>query len=189
MGPVSVTSEAGARTPPGHASAAAAAAPTLRAVFEEHVRFVGRSLRYLGVDEADLEDACQEVFLVVHRRLGEFEGRAALRTWIYRICVRVAWSHRRRRKRRRENLVADPPEHTAPAPQHEHLERAHARRRIREALDALDEAKRTVFVLYEIERLPMTEIANIVDVPLQTAYSRLHAARRLVARKLEGEGR
>src|SRR5437763_719190 len=79
---------------------AAPARPALsfREVFDQHASSVGRTLRYLGVPEAELTDAAQDVFLVVDRRYGEFEGRSTLATWIRQICVRVAFTYKRRRR-------------------------------------------------------------------------------------------
>src|SRR5688572_4381310 len=71
-------------------------------LFDQHAAFVTRVLRRFGVAEADAADACQEVFLVVLRKLPEFEGRAAHRTWLYRICVCVAADYRKRAHRRYE---------------------------------------------------------------------------------------
>src|SRR5689334_15233045 len=68
---------------------------TFKEVYEEQFRFVWRSLRRLGVRESDVADAAQDVFLVVHRRLGEFEGRSKVSTWLYGICYRVARDRRR----------------------------------------------------------------------------------------------
>lgn len=64
--------------------------PSLREIYASHAAAAWRSLRRLGVHESELEDALQDVFLIVHRRLADFEGRAALRTWIYGIVLRVA---------------------------------------------------------------------------------------------------
>jgi RNA polymerase sigma-70 factor (ECF subfamily) len=141
---------------------------------------VWRVLRRLGVSERDVEDVCQEAFLVVHRRLDEFEGRSSLRTWIYGICARVASEHRRRPHLRLEALGEAPPDGSVPAPQHDDLERRRALEQLDRALGELDDDKRAVFVLYELEELPMSEIAETLGCPLQTAYSRLHAARRVV---------
>lgn len=154
------------------------AAPSFAQVFQEHAPFVWRVLRRLGVGAADVEDVCQEVFLVVHRRLGEFEGRSSLRTWIYGISARVASEHLRRPYHRHEALADSPPERSAPASQLQELEQRRAVAQLDRALGELDEDKRVVFVFYEIEQLPMNEIAAMVGCPLQTAYSRLHAARR-----------
>jgi RNA polymerase sigma-70 factor, ECF subfamily len=148
--------------------------------FAENAPFVWRALRRLGVGEADVEDVCQEVFLVVHRRRASFDGRSALRTWIYGICLRVASEYRRRPHRRREEVTAEPPDLELSEGLDEALERRRALARLDAALDQLDDAKRAVFVLYEIEQIPMTEVAAAVSVPLQTAYSRLYAARKVV---------
>ena len=154
-------------------------------VFSENAPYVWRALRRLGVSEADVEDVCQEVFLVVHRRLPGFEGRASIRTWLYGICLRAASSYRRRPHRGREEIASTPPEESIPAPQDDDLERKRALARLDAALDELDDDKRAVFVLYELEQLTMAEIAEATGCPLQTAYSRLHTARRLVEASLE----
>jgi RNA polymerase sigma-70 factor, ECF subfamily len=149
----------------------------VRDVVRAHGPFIARSLRYLGVLEADLEDAAQEVFVVVHRRLGTFEGRAALSTWLYGVCTRVASARRRRAYHRYESLVPEPLEPAIAPSQEADLERQELRTRLLAVLDRLDEDKRAVFVLYEIERQPMKDVAQAVGCPLQTAYYRLHAAR------------
>lgn len=174
------------------ASPVGAAPPPLRPpafarVFEEHAPYVWRVLRRLGVGEADVEDVCQEVFLVVHARLSSFEGRSALRTWIYGICIRKASEHRRRPHRLHESVVAEPPETSIPAPQLEALARRRALARLDAALAELDEDKRAAFVLYEIEQIPMAEVAGACGCPVQTAYSRLHAARRHVESRMQAE--
>jgi RNA polymerase sigma-70 factor (ECF subfamily) len=162
-------------------------------VFRQHHGFVWRSLARHGVPPADLPDACQDVFLVVHRRLHEFEGRAALQTWLYRIARRVAADHRRRAHRRRERPVdpassaiwdAAPPVAAgagplasgscAPDAWLEAEQLAHA---LGVALGGLSEPKRAAFVLHDIEELPMEQVAEALACPLKTAYSRLHAAR------------
>jgi RNA polymerase sigma-70 factor, ECF subfamily len=161
------------------------ATPSFAEIFREHAPRVWRALRRLGIAEADVEDLCQEVFVVVHRKLPEFEGRSTLGTWIYGIAVRVAADHRRRAHVRRERAVEAVPEGRQSAPQLEDLARERARVMLDEALDSLDDDKRAVFVLYEIEQLAMPAIADAVDCPLQTAYSRLYAARKQVKAFIE----
>src|SRR5687768_10818102 len=94
----------------GQASEPAAAMPArLREAFEAHGAFVCRSLRHLGVPETDLDDLLQEVFLVVSKRLDDYEERGRARSWLYSICSRVASGHRRKVTRRRESApVAEP---------------------------------------------------------------------------------
>jgi len=159
-------------------------------VFHDHAPFAWRVLRRLGVAEADVDDVCQDVFMTVHRKLAEFEERSSVRTWVYGICVRVAADHRKRTRRRREVAAAEVREPAIDAPQ----ERSAALREACELLDCIldgiDDKKREVFVLYEIEELSMAEVALAVGCPLQTAYSRLHAARREVesmAQRLESK--
>ncbi len=166
------------------AAAAVAPAPRFEEVFRAHAPRVWRVLRRLGVREADVEDQCQEVFVVVHRKLAEFEGRSSLGTWIYGICLRVASDYRRRAHVRHEEPTADLPEQQNSPPQARLLERAQARALLDAALAELDEDKRAVFVLYEIEEVPMAEVALAAGCPLQTAYSRLHAARKKVQESL-----
>jgi RNA polymerase sigma-70 factor (ECF subfamily) len=156
------------------------AIPSFEAIFDEHARFVWRALRRLGVDEADVEDVCQEAFLIAHRRLPSFEGRSSIRTWIYGICVRVAADYRKRPHRRREVVVEAPPDQAMAAPQMAALEEHRARALLDRALDGLDADKRAVFVLFELEDLSMNEVAETVGCPLQTAYARLYAARKQV---------
>lgn len=158
----------------------------VREVVVRHGAFVGRSLRYLGVPEADLEDAAQEVFVVVFKRLGSFEGRSSLRTWLYGVCVRVASARRRRASVRRESVMPEPPEQATEPAQEQHLAQSEGKRRLLAALEQLDEDKRAVFVLYEIERQSMKDIAEALGCPLQTAYYRLHAARKAVLEVFEG---
>jgi RNA polymerase sigma-70 factor (ECF subfamily) len=153
---------------------------SMREIFDRNVAFVWRTLRHFGISEADLEDVCQEVFVVVHRKIGGFEGRSALRTWLYGICFRVAKDHRSRAYIRREVPVSEPPPHAVAPTQDSDCARAEARLILESILDLLDEDKRAVFVLYEIEGLSMREVAEAVGCPLQTAYSRLQAARKIV---------
>lgn len=152
----------------------------LQSIFRAEGPYVIRALRYFGVPERELPDVCQEVFVVVHRKLPEFEHRASIRTWLYRICQRAASDYRRRAHVRREHVTGEPID-SGEVASLDVAETVMARRSLLRALDALDEQKRAVFVLYEIEGLTMKEVAEAVDCPLQTAYSRLHAARKLMS--------
>jgi RNA polymerase sigma-70 factor, ECF subfamily len=162
----------------------------MRTIFDEHARYIIRTLRHLGISEADVEDVAQEVFVTVHRKLPEFEGRSKLRTWLYAICLRVASDHRRRAYVVRERATEAPPidtgERTGSEPDTSLESRTFVQGLLAELefvqglLAELDEDKRAVLVLYEIEGLTMREVAEVVGCPLQTAYSRLHAARDLL---------
>lgn len=149
----------------------------LTQIVRDHGPYVWRVLRRLGVSEADVDDVCQEVFLVVHRKLGEFEGKSALRTWIYGIAIRTASDYRKRAHRRHEVATAELPEAPGSDDPHRTLQLRQARTMLDELISALDDDKRAVFVLFEIEQLGMNDVAAALGCPLQTAYSRLHAAR------------
>ncbi len=155
---------------------------TSRSVAELGARFVPQTLRYLGVPEGILLDAAQDVLLIALRRLDDFEGRSTLTTWLYGICVRVAHNYRRRNQSSRELLVEELPELTAAAQQESAVEQGEWRRALCKLLDQLDEGQRAAFVLYEIQRLSMKEVADALGCPLQTAYSRHKSAQ---ARVLE----
>lgn len=155
----------------------------------EHAPYVGRVLRSLGVSESDLPDLGQETFLVVHRQLPSFEGRSSLRTWIYGIALRVASDYRSKAYRRRERATAELPDLAALTGPDTELQRQQAWSLLSEMLDILDEDRRRVFVLYEIEQLGMREVAGIVGCPLTTAYSRLHSARQAVQVELQARRR
>lgn len=172
--------DAGATSSGGAARSPAEAAAHVAELFREHGAFVWRSLRRLGMSESDADDLCQEVFLVAFRRLDSFEHRSSFKTWLYGIAVRVAQAHRRRASTQREQPWASPPEVASPDGPHDQLADQQARQLLDRAVGELDDDKRAVFVLYEIEQLPMNEVAVALSCPAQTAYSRLHAARRQV---------
>src|SRR6185369_5513899 len=153
-----------------------------RSSFEQNAPFVRRSLRRLGVPPADADDLMQEIFVVVHRKLGEYDGRSPFRSWLYGICMRVASSYRRSASVRRRK-VEDPGALDECEGSIDPEQIAEARRTclmVEALLIRLDEDKRNVFVLFEIEGLAMTQVAAALGCPLQTAYSRLHAARKVL---------
>jgi RNA polymerase sigma-70 factor (ECF subfamily) len=152
--------------------------PAIDAIYDAHFRYVWRCLRSLGVNDAALDDAVQDVFIVVQRKLSSFEGRSELATWLYGIALRVARRYRARARAemapRAELDAVDVPDGVDAESQLEHSERLVLARR---ALDALDDEKREVFVLSQVEQMSAPEIAAIVGVPVNTVYSRLRAAR------------
>jgi RNA polymerase sigma-70 factor (ECF subfamily) len=164
---------------------------TSQALFREHAPFVWRVLRRLGVREPDIADVCQEVFMAVHKQLPSFEGRSKPSTWIYAIARRRAASYRERAHHRREQLDGACGEahgdERAESPV-AGLARSEMRALLDRLLEALDDDKREVIVLYEIEGLQMHEVVEIIGCPLQTGYSRLHAARAELRRAAEKAG-
>jgi RNA polymerase sigma-70 factor (ECF subfamily) len=160
---------------------------TLHEIIREHAGFVWRTLQRHGVHEADLPDQCQEVFLVVHRKLPEFRGDSTLRTWLYGIALHVARAHRRRAHVVRESIVPEPPERAADAMQERTLEGRRGLARLQALLAAVEPEKREVFLLFEVEELPMAEVARLVGRPLRTTYAWYQSVRKHVTDTWQGE--
>lgn len=174
--------------------AVAGAPPSFDEVYRGHVSFVWRSMRHLGVAEADAEDAVQDVFVVVHDKLASFEGRAKITTWIYGICIRIAQA-RRRRAHARHELATDPDEiviaETA-ADAGESFERREAEGLLDQILDAMPLEQRAAFTLFELDGRSCEEIAVLTGAPLGTVYSRLRLARetfRRATKRLEAQAK
>jgi len=156
-------------------------------LYDETFAFVWRTARRMGVPESALDDVCQDVFVAVHRRLAEFEGRSSVRTWVFGILMNVVLVHRRTLARkspahRSFGGVLDPDsvadERQGP---HEEVSDAEAVRIARWLLEQLDDEKRTVFILAELEEIPVPEIAEGLAVNVNTVHARLRAARRQFA--------
>jgi RNA polymerase sigma-70 factor, ECF subfamily len=155
-----------------------------KAVYDAHVGFVWRSLRRLGTPDSMVNDAVQDVFLVVHRRLPDYEPHAKITTWLFRICLHTARDYRQRAHVRRE--VADDGQlETMVDSGHDAsltLERRQDLALFEASLDKLDWDQRTVFMLFEIEKMTGDEIAEALEIPLGTVYSRLRLARKAFRR-------
>lgn len=145
-------------------------------VFRQHFDFVWRALRSFGVADAALDDAVQEVFISVHRRLPEFEGRSTLRTWIYSIAYRTAQNHRRSARRREAQTLELELPSREPGPS-DQLASAEASRFVLAFLDRLPAERRDVFVLCALEEVTAPDAAEILQIKLNTVYSRLRLAR------------
>ena len=174
-----------------------AAPPAFAEVYESCAKLVWRNLRRLGVPEPALEDAAQDVFLVVHRRLPEFEGRSSLRTWIFGIVLRVAARHRRKARGLavRETAIPNELGQALSAPAHEGpFERTLHRQAtdfLHQVLERLDDERRALLIMVDLEQTSVAEAAEALEINLNTAYSRLRAARRAFEAELGtllGEG-
>lgn len=156
-------------------------------VYKEHFHFVWRSLRRLGVPESDVSDAAQDVFLVVHRRLDEFEGRSKMTTWLYGICLRVARDRKRlaHNRRRSDDDAAIDEAHDDRVDVAADAERRQAARLLEELLDALPLEQRAVFTLFELDGLGGDAIAEMLEIPIGTVHSRLRLARETFERNLK----
>ena len=160
-------------------------------LFAEHADFVFRLLRRFGTPEIELEDALQEVFLIVARKLPDYEERGGMRAWLFAIARQVSSDTRRaslRRERRHRGLFVF--ETTEDDP-HATLERNQAVRFLHAFLAQLDPRQAEVFYLAEVEGMSAPEIAGALQVKLNTVYSRLRLARERFERALRrlGEGR
>lgn len=175
----------GERVPPAPAFTLETAAEVVPAVhdfeliYREYFDFACRSLRLLGVSSDALEDAAQDVFSIASRRLGEFEGRSSIKTWIFAIVQGVASNRRRMQRRKHAPLEPLQPDDTAaegPTPEAE-AQAAQSVAMIQAFCDNLDEGRRALLVLGLIEGVPMRELASTLGIPLHTAYSRIRALR------------
>jgi RNA polymerase sigma-70 factor (ECF subfamily) len=155
-----------------------AAEPDVVQIYEQHFDFAWRSLRRLGVAATDLEDAAQDVFEIVHRRINDFEHRSTLKTWIFGIALRVAKVYRHKAARQRQRVRVEEvllvSSHANPEQAKAHVQAAEQVQRL---LDELDDDKRAVFILSELEQVPAAEIATALGIPPNTVYSRLRLAR------------
>lgn len=159
------------------------APPTFDQAYRECFAFVWRTAKRMGVPEEYLDDVCQEVFVVVHRKLEEFEGRARLKTWIYRIVVNVVRNQRRAHVRKSVHAhsrgeVLDPEELGGDQPGPELLAtRRQATEAAREILMGMSEKKRMAFVLVDLEGMSLKEASESTGESLHTVRSRVRAAR------------
>lgn len=142
-----------------------------------HASYVWNTLRRLGAPASDLEDLTHDVFLQVHRHLGDYDPARPARPWLFGFAYRIASQERRRAHRRHETTFEpDLAAHQGAGPEENAV--AEQRRQIVVlALQGIDLQRRAVFVLYELDGVPMSEIARILEIPPNTAYSRLRIGR------------
>ena len=163
------------------AQSPANALPTFAAIYERYFDFIWTSVRRLRVSGEAVDDVVQEVFVVIHSRLHTLQQPESLRSWIYGVVRRTVSSHHRSR-RAQESSAHDvvyfdqARESSLPTP-FEQTDRNDQLQMLAKLLDDLDDSKREVFVLAELEELTAPEIAAALEIPLNTVYSRLRAAR------------
>lgn len=148
-------------------------------VFAEHFDFVWSNLRRLGVDDAQLDDALQDVFVAVHRHFSVFSG-GSRRGWLFQFVLRVAATHRRtvNNATKMQKARAEEVGPTSASLPDEELEARQARDVLHRLLGELSEEHRAVFVLAVMEEMPMVEVAETLNLNVNTASSRLREARR-----------
>jgi RNA polymerase sigma-70 factor (ECF subfamily) len=173
---VGMTSERGDLRP-------APPALTLEGVYRQHFDFVFRMAARLGGPGLDAEDAAQEVFLVVARKLDTYDGTSLVTTWLYGITLNVVRSLRRRLRIRRL-FERDEPKADVAIQSVDRAEVREAHRIAYGILDKLAPKKREAFILAEFEGLSCEEIANMVGTRTETVWSRLHYARQEFEKRL-----
>ena len=158
-----------------------------RALYERHAALVYRFLSALGIRDPEREDACQDVFMAVYRSLPSFRGESQLSTWIYRITARTTGKlvQKKRLRTALATLMLSEPTSPPPDPSEETARNLMLDR----MLDRLHPKKRLVLVLFELEGVPVEEIARIADCPTNTVWSRLHHARLDLVKMAEREGK
>jgi RNA polymerase sigma-70 factor (ECF subfamily) len=144
-----------------------------RALYPAAVSF----LRQMGVHPGELDDTCQDVFVQVFRYLGRFQHRSQLTTWLYKICLSQASRLRRRQKVSQALGVLFGAREAEAVQASVDLSEEELARRTQAALAQLSPSHREVFVLYELQGLTGEEIAEIVECPVATVWTRLHYAR------------
>jgi RNA polymerase sigma-70 factor (ECF subfamily) len=161
--------------------------PEFEAVYAQTFQMVWRSLRMLGVQGAQLDDAVQDVYGTVARQLPGFAGKSSLRTWVFGIVENVANNHRRTRQRKLDRLEALPDVVVSaePTPQ-AHAEYREAANVVLAFCASLDETRRTLFMLGVLEGVPAGEIASTLGISVNSVYTRIYGLRQELRQRLEG---
>ena len=174
--------------PPMRREPALPASLEFDAIYQDHFRFVWSTLLRLGVPRHAVEDASQETFLVVHRRLGDFEGRGSPRAWLFGIARRVAFRVRRSQDRRRRKISALRMEPPSSTPVDDAVAERQLSALLLAALDELDDDKRAALTLHVFEEMSGPQVAEVLGLKVDTAYSRIKAGRRALKRVLGERG-
>ncbi len=162
-------------------------APSIDDVFAEHFRYIWRLLARLGAGP-DAEDLAQEVFIVVHRRLEAYDPDRPIRPWLFGIAYNVFRDHRKRPHMRRETLATNAEARSGSSP----IEKLEAAQLVHRCIAEIPLDRRAVFVAYELDQIDISTVAQSLDIPVNTAYSRLRTARqefRAAVEALSGEAR
>ena len=169
--------ELGAMSVPDAPPARAVDEAAFRELYQAEFGYVFNSLRRLGVPSKDLEDLSHDTFATAWRRRADFAEGRAVRPWLFGIAFRVA-SDFRKLARHRHEVVDEGQDASSGSPSPEQdLHRAQERQQVLDALEALEPDRRAVFILHEIDGQPIPEVARALDVPVNTAYSRLRLGR------------
>jgi RNA polymerase sigma-70 factor (ECF subfamily) len=165
------------RAPAVRSSEGGTLSPAFDAVFQGEGAYVALCLRRLGVRERDLEDLTHDVFVIVHRQLEKYDPSRPIRPWLFGIALRVAIAYRRRAGHQLE-VVRDAPDAADGTPlADEQLDDRKRRQLVLLALEQLRPEQKSVFIMHDIDGHTMPDIADALEIPLNTGYSRLRLAR------------
>ena len=159
----------------------------LGVLYDRHYVAVRQFLRRMGLDGAEADDVAQDVFLSVRQCAARYDGRSSARPLLLGIAARRSMRARDRLRRWARALVLSPLAAPAPRPD-ELLERADAHRLFDAALGRISERKRVVFIMMEREGMSSREVADALDVPIGTVWTRLFHARAELVRRLSRGG-
>lgn len=164
---------------------AALTAQDFQRIYEAELDYVWNSLRRLGVAPAHLEDLTHDVFSVAWKKLADYDRARPIRPWLFGIAMRLASDFRQLAWQTREVGGEEIDAEDSAPTSDEWVARRQAQALVRKALDTMAMERRAVFVMHELDGVAIPEVAQALNVPLNTAYSRLRLARRDFAAAVE----
>lgn len=153
-------------------------------LYGEHCAYMCRSLRRLGVVERDIEDVMQEVFIAVHKHLGDYDPSRPIKPWLFGFAYHTAANYHRGARRRPESVDEPPNERQETTPE-DHLLMLERRRLLRRALEQLDLEHRAAVILVDLDDVDPKAVAEALDLPLPTVYSRVRNGRLKLRQAIE----
>jgi RNA polymerase sigma-70 factor, ECF subfamily len=158
---------------------------SFRETYEKEFGYVWNVLRRFGVRQSELEDAAHELFVVLYRQFYKYDPSRPLRPWLAGIAFRVASDFRRKAYRQREQATADTHEFQSTYDADKTVEEKRRKEALYHALSEVDEDRRVIIMLHDLEGYAMPVVAEALEVPLNTCYSRLRLGRQDLARLLK----
>ena len=144
--------------------------------FQKELDYVYRTLRRLGTSPSEVDDLAQEVFLALRRCWNDYDPDRPLRPFLFGISIRIASAYERKRRREVAFGVVEVGD-AGPGPD-DALQSKQARALVLAALERIPLPRRAVLVMHDIDDVPVSQVASVLDIPLFTVYSRLREARR-----------
>lgn len=145
-------------------------------LFDSEFSYVCRALRRLGVQEGDLEDLAQDVFLAVYAKFATRDPHRPARPWLFGFAFRFASNYRRSARHRLESKLESEGASALPTPE-DHASRRQSQNLLLSALEALPLERRSVLIMHDIDGFTAPDIASALSIPTNTVYSRVRVAR------------